>query len=318
MEAVLFEGTTSSLLFDTYDTPQRLQVGEAPNYFWPEAISAGVKSGSTTSFTSTESLRSVGPAPRTSLETRQFSTTLSFVRSGSQASGTITIASQYSCVDTGAAASAQCPRTAPFAMDAASCTVTLPFTAQQQAQVPLWPRPSAPLIGVPQYGVFVTLPFVDDPTCYRDRQLPTQQWRETNQPRYRPLQPTTLASGPALQLGGGRNLTMRLGDAPQVALGEPLLATGPNVYARTTTSTSVGPFQSSRTANETRSWTVTFPFTPANGVHQGLMTVRSQYTCVDSGPQLSQRCPLGGLTDPVAPDAATCQRALPVEAFLLP
>jgi len=316
MQTVLFEGATSTMLFETFIAPQTLRIGESPVYVWPPAISGGARAGSTTTFTSTEQVRRLGPSPRTAIELRQFATTFSFVRNGAQATGTITVSSQYSCVDNGAMPAAQCPRTAPFAMDAASCSVTMPFTAQQQAQVPLWPRPSAPQVGVPQYGAFITVDFVTDPSCYRDRQVPVQQWSETNQPRYRPLQPTTLPSGPALTLA--QPLNVRLGDSPDLLLSDPLLATGTNVFAWSSTLTQTGPFLLGRTANETRSWAVTFPFAPMNGVHQGPMTVRSEYSCVDSGAQPAQRCPLGTATDPLGPDAATCQRALPVEAFLLP
>ncbi len=316
LESVLFEAATSALLFETYDTPQQLRLGDSPNYRWPIAISGGVRSGSMTSFTGAEQFRSYGPSPRTSIESRQFSTAVTFVRNGAQASGTITISAQYSCVDNGATSTAQCPRAPPFAMDAASCSVTMPFTAQQQAQVPLWPRASVPLVGVPQYGAFITADFVNDPTCYGNQQIPVQQWLETNQPRYHAIQPVTLPSGPALEFT--RPFTVRLGDAPEVTVMDPLPASGANTFARTLTWNGMGPWQYGKTANETRSWTVTFPFAPTNGLHQGPMTVRSQYTCMDSGTQPSQRCPLGTLTDPFGPDPGTCQRSLPVQAFQLP
>jgi hypothetical protein len=321
-EAILFEGASNVVLFEAYLNPQTLKVADAPTWYWPEAVSGGQHTGSTFTFTSSQSVRTLGPTSlsRTALETRLTSSTFTFVRNGAQASGTLSFSSQYACVDNGSTTTAQCPRTAPFAPDAASCSVTLPFTAQQQAQVPLWPRPGPPLVGVPQYGGFLTADFVTDPSCYVGGQLPAFRLQTVNQPRYLPVQPVTLPSGPALDVGSmvTRLLDLRLGDSPRVQLTDPLLATTANTFARSVTLSGPGPFQYNRTATESRAWSITLPFAPVGGFAQTMMTVRSEYRCVDSGSALSQRCPTGTATDPVAPDAASCQRMLPMESFQLP
>jgi hypothetical protein len=147
LQAVSFERLGFDLILEPSTTVIRL--GQAPEYFFPEAIVDGTRTGSEWGPTGVLQVRSLGPVSlaRSAIETRDYSTKVTFTRNGNQASGTLTIAASYSCLDNGPALADQCPRSPPFAPDAANCSVTFPFTAQQLTQIPAWALPSSPTTG---------------------------------------------------------------------------------------------------------------------------------------------------------------------------
>lgn len=293
-------------------TAPSLVIGDSPRFDFPEVITNGVTSGATTTFTGQRQVASLGPASllRNAIETRSLEAVLTVNSSSGRPAGTLTINSRYLCTDNGSSAMNQCPRTAPFGADAASCDVSLAFTAQPIA-MPAWALPETSVAGAEAYALILDSRFVDDALCYVTTRVPTTRTATINLRAYHALQRVTLPSGPALEID---NLVARLGDAPTITVDLPLETFG-SEFRMMRTVTSLGPVSRGRTANETRTTSASTAFTPVGGQAEGYLTLNSQYSCMASGASAMQQCPAGTSTDPLAVDAASCSVMWNYQAF---
>ncbi len=311
LQAVSFERLGFDLILEPSSSVLRL--GQAPEYRFPEAIVGGTRTGSGWGLTGELQVAGLGPVTlaRSAIETRTHSTRVTFTRNGNQASGTLTIAASYRCVDNGPALADQCPRSAPFAPDAAECSVTFPFTAQQLTQIPAWALPSSPTTA----EAFVLLhdePLVDNASCYVGNRVPQARFASSNLRRVQRIQRVTLPSGQGLSTSFA---SFALGDAPVIRVGEPFRAlNAANQFGLTQSTTSVGPL--GRTSMERRSTSITMPFAPQGGFLEADLSLSSTYSCTDTGAQTSQRCPLPG--EQPAFDSASCSVRMPFVAYRLP
>lgn len=309
-QAVTFERDAFEIAFDEANAPT-IKMGDAPTYAFPEAIANGTR-GATAQVSGVLQTASLGPVSlnRFAIETRVLQTQLSFTRNGDQASGMLTLTARYRCVDNGSAAQDTCPRAAPFAPDAAECTMSFPFTGQRLMQVPQWVLPATPSTAE-AFALLLDERSVDNALCYVSRRVPQMRFAHLNLPTLLSLQRATLPSGQALRMSVR---SFRLGDSPEVVVNQPLLATATaNQFTLTAQRMSLGP--SPRTSTETRSSVVTLTLPPTATTD---LTITSNYACVDSGPTALQQCPVPSAGGQPAQDAASCTFSMSGTAYRLP
>jgi hypothetical protein len=311
LDVVLFSHPTASAIAIDPRAPS-LVIGDAPRFDFPAAITNGVATGETTTFTGEQQVTSLGPVAlsRNAIETRTNLAVFTVDRSSGRPSGTVAINARYFCGDNGPTTMNQCPRAAPFAADAAECDVTLAFTAQPIA-MPAWALPQPAVPGAEAYALLLDSRFVDNALCYVSTRIPTARRSTSNLRSYHALQRVTVPSGPALEID---DLVAKLGDAPTVTVDLPLETFG-SQFRMTRTVTSLGPVSRGRTANETRTTSASMPFAPAGGLAESELTLNAQYSCVASGGSPMQQCPAGNSTDPLAPDAVNCSVMWNYQAF---
>jgi hypothetical protein len=315
--------TVDAVLFDDAQLPAIaldpqapfIRLGDSPSIELPDVIDNGRRDAGTLEFIGERQTASLGPTSlgRNAIETRISQVALAIDRRTSATlSGTLRLSSSYRCSDNGTATADQCPRTAPFATDAADCSLTMPFQAQPRASLPAWIRPRLPTAGAEQWALLLDARFIDNSNCYVSNRLPQARVATANLRVLYPME--RFASPMALAI---EDLSFSLGDAPRVTVDGPLTL-NVNQYRFEKTTTTMGPLERNRTALETRSGSVTLPFTPAAGRVESTMTVTAQYLCVNGGAAPMQQCPSGTSTDPLARDAANCTAMFTAGAFRLP
>lgn len=243
----------------------------------------------------------VGPPGRKATEVRSTAMGVKLVFTGERATGSLSLKSAYRCID--GADRCPSPHETP-GRATGSCELTLPVTATRLSTLPAWLQPSDPTPGSTRF-VFVTAPRMAPDACFTSGQAPFSV-RADGARSFTGIERMGGPQGPSLRLP---SLPLSLGDAPSLPLAGPLVADANGTFAATSTVTSSGP--TGRSSMERRTVTMAMPFEPIDGLVTTTLEARSTYTCTDSGPAPSQRCPVGN--EPKAPDAIDC--SLPIRAF---
>ncbi|MDX2013122.1 MAG: hypothetical protein SFW67_23205 [Myxococcaceae bacterium] len=314
VDAVLFDAPEFPTLALDPMAPL-VTLGNAPAIELPDAIANGERDGGVLEFQGERQLSSLGPTTlgRSAIELRTSETTVTVTsRSATSVAGTFTLEGRYACVDNGTQVNEQCPRAAPFAPDAATCRLTVPFTGQRRATLPSWARSSTAMAGTDRWALFREERFVDNAACYVGNRVPQARFSTRNLRRLHHLQRVSAPTALAIE-----DLSFSLGQAPLVEVDAPLTLSV-NQYRFTRTTMRMGPVERNRTALETRTGTVRMPFAPVDGVASDFFTVDSQYVCMSGGPSPMQQCPAGTPSDPLASDAVNCSVAVGYVAYQLP
>jgi hypothetical protein len=283
---VLIWQTTAGRQFIALADLGSIQLGDAPIIRAPE----GVEGSNGTLQTLTNVQR---PVADQYTEARQTTARLVFSALSTNApTGTLELGAGYACL----AGRAACPVGAAAPADSVSCSLTIPFTAQEVPVTARWTRPSVPIAGAETYLVAIDpapLMTLATPSCFRNNNLPAGRGSVTTM-NGRALdlwQVTTTGSTRALNV---MQQTFMLGDAPTITLDAEL----PEVSGSFLKTTSVQkPIADQYT--EVRATRVTVPgFTGPEATTR--LELQSQYACVKG----LVDCPVG---DASPQDAASCQ-----------
>jgi hypothetical protein len=153
--------------------------------------------------------------------------------------------------------------------------------------------------------------FVDNSSCYIGNRVPQARTAQSN---YRRDANWVIWDGVADQGGQLKQYldigtpNFKLGDSPRVVVEDVIEG---DAALRTFTAerqiASFGPRERMRNAIETRVGRITVQWDNYNPAATGLITIRSEYRCVDNGQMMQDQCPRGGGGDPVGNEAANCE-----------
>ncbi|MDX2013908.1 MAG: hypothetical protein SFW67_27170 [Myxococcaceae bacterium] len=152
--------------------------------------------------------------------------------------------------------------------------------------------------------------FVDNSSCYIGNRVPQARTAQSN---YRRDANWVIWDGVADQGGQLKQYLdigtpkFKLGDSPEVVVED--VIEGDAALRSFTAERQVarfGPMERGRNAIETLVGRITVLWDNYNPAATGLITINSEYKCVDNGQMQSDQCPRGGGGDPVGREAANC------------
>ena len=223
VEALVWQSGGSQ--FITFDRTLTWKLGDAPSIRPPTATKGG---------SGTLAWQAIETRPIGALYTEARSTAAAFTFDSlatASTTGALQLRAEYACIN----GSQACPTGTLAPADAASCQLTLSFTAQLVPLTAKWTTPAAPVTGAQTYlAAMDATPVrtIANPACFRNNMLPTGRGSLVEQNARELDLWQVFAVGPTSYLRTSQQ-TFMLGDAPAIRVSSDLASDG-GVYLQTT------------------------------------------------------------------------------------